>query len=270
MKTFLMCEPDYFDVVYEINPHMVGNIDRVDVDIAVTQWETLYEHVSSVANVQLIRQAPEFPDMVFVANAATVDPDNNVAVISNFKHKQRQGEAALFRDWFDFNGWNTTTHADVAFEGAGDCLVDRYREFWFGHGQRSNAKMIDRLTADLSVPYIHELELVDPRWYHLDTCFCPLDNGYYLATQAAFSAESWAYLAATIGDKLIPVSTEDALRFACNAISIGDTVIIPQCSEELQVALSVVGCRVITVNMSEFIKSGGAAKCLVLELYQDY
>jgi N-dimethylarginine dimethylaminohydrolase len=265
MKTFLMCPPDFFNVAYEINPHMVGNINYVDVVEAKEQWENLYDAVAEHATVVILDPIEGLPDMVFVANAAVVNPETGVALISSFKHKERQGETEVYAKFFDENDWETYV-SEVPFEGAGDCLVDRYGEYWLGYGQRSAKEAIFEIEGRVLEDYLHTVRLVDPRWYHLDTCFCPLDTGYYLAAQSAFTKKSWEYIVQTIGSKLIVVDDEDAMKFACNAVSIGHTVIMPKCSDYLVERLAVTGHNVVQLNMSEFLKSGGACKCLVLEL----
>jgi N-dimethylarginine dimethylaminohydrolase len=66
--------------------------------------------------------------------------------------------------------------------------------------------------------------------------------------------------------KRICVSEADALRFACNAINIGTTILLNQIGTELSAQLQSLGYKVIQVDLTEFMKAGGAAKCLVLRL----
>lgn len=265
MKTFLMCPPDFFNVSYEINPHMVGNINTVDVNLAKEQWEKLRLEISKIANVELLTPVDGLPDMVFVANAAVVNPYSLKALVSTFSHPQRQGETEHFARWFRDDGWDTTVSAEV-FEGAGDCLYDKYDNYWFGYGQRSSLEAKQQIDNLMTPTDLTELKLIDPRWYHLDTCFCPLDTGYYLGARSAFSEESWEYMSYLVEDRLIEVEDEDAMAFACNAVSIGKTIIMPNCSDKLINILTNAGHNVITLDMSEFLKSGGACKCLILEL----
>jgi N-dimethylarginine dimethylaminohydrolase len=109
--------------------------------------------------------------------------------------------------------------------------------------------------------------LVDPRFYHLDTCFCPLSNGDVMYYPAAFDAESQKRIESRYSAaKRIRVSEADALRFACNAVNVGRTILLNQISAELSAELQSRGFHVIEVELSEFLKAGGAAKCLVLRL----
>ncbi|MDE2310264.1 MAG: hypothetical protein KGL01_05480, partial [Betaproteobacteria bacterium] len=68
------------------------------------------------------------------------------------------------------------------------------------------------------------------------------------------------------GENIIWVSETDARNFACNAISIDQSVILHRASAELKSALKQRGFEVIEADVSEFLKAGGACKCLTLEI----
>ena len=110
------------------------------------------------------------------------------------------------------------------------------------------------------------LYLVDPRWHHLNTAFCPLANGYVIAYEKAFSSQSVNKIKNEFSDRIIWVSDQDANNFACNAVNIGNDIILNKASDELKAELSKNNFSVIEVDVSEFIKAGGACKCLTLEL----
>jgi N-dimethylarginine dimethylaminohydrolase len=83
----------------------------------------------------------------------------------------------------------------------------------------------------------------------------------------AFDAESLARIERHYPEeKRIRVSEADALRFACNAVNVGRTIVLNQISDELREQLQSLGFRVVEVVLSEFLKAGGAAKCLALRL----
>src|SRR5690606_24125496 len=107
----------------------------------------------------------------------------------------------------------------------------------------------------------------DPRFYHLDTCFCPLAGGHLMYYPAAFDAVSQAAIAARVPPSLrIAVSADDALAFACNAVNSGERVLMNHASEQLQERLRQCGFVPQCLPLSQFIKAGGAAKCLTLRL----
>jgi len=110
------------------------------------------------------------------------------------------------------------------------------------------------------------LELVDPHWYHLDTAFCALPQGQALGYKKAFSGKSVAALNETFGEDILWVSEADANNFACNAVAIGQAVILHKASVGLKAALAQRGFEVIETDVSEFLKSGGSCKCLTLEI----
>jgi N-dimethylarginine dimethylaminohydrolase len=261
----LMCAPEHFRVRYEINPWM--NVQRQPAAAsAQTQWQQLVAALDAHARIEFCEPAPNTPDMVFTANAGFVF-DGRV-VVSRFRYPQRQAEAPHFARWFREAGFeHVPWPEDVCFEGAGDCLADQRAErLWFGHGPRSDARAAALLERAFGLP-VHALNLVDPRFYHLDTCFCPLAEGHTLYYPAAFSAESQMRIRAEIpAEKRIEVSTEDACHFACNAVGIGNQVYVNRASAALQHALTSRGFDVHEVSVTEFLRAGGAVKCLSLNL----
>lgn len=265
MKTLLMCEPRYFEVCYVINPWMDGNRGRVDKMLAAQQWRDLYDVLSGKASIKLIAPVAGLPDMVFTANGGFVCRDREV-VISSFRHPERWAESRYFSEFFADSGYRVSgLSSGIRFEGAGDALQDSSGRVWAGYGQRSDAGAIDEIAAMLHVR-VHGLALVDPRWYHLDTAFCPLADGCVIAYEKAFSARGADSIAHAFGGRAIWVSEEDANNFACNAVNIGSDVILHKASDELKTSLGKHGFNVIEVGVSEFIKAGGACKCLTLEL----
>ena len=153
----------------------------------------------------------------------------------------------------------------INFEGAGDALFDTDGLLWFGSGPRSDVTAIAQISSVLGVK-INALELVDPRWYHLDTAFCPLSDGYAIAYQKAFSEDSVKSIKNKLGDKVIWISDEDANNFACNAICLDHEVILYRASSELKETLKRYNFKVVEIDISEFMKSGGSCKCMTLEI----
>jgi N-dimethylarginine dimethylaminohydrolase len=264
--TFLMCPPTLYDVNYVINPWMEGNVHRSSRQNAERQWEQLRTALAGLARVELVEPQAGSPDMVFTANAGLVR--KGLVALSRFLHPERQGEEPHFRKWFDDSGFAVRElPRAVPFEGEGDALFEADNSrLWAGHGMRSREASHPYLEDAWSVEVI-SLRLVDPRFYHLDTCFCPLFGGYVLYFPEAFDAASQARIAARYPhEKRITVDLCDALRFACNAINVGRTILLNEVSPDLSSRLQSQGFRVIQVPLSEFLKAGGAAKCLVLRL----
>jgi N-dimethylarginine dimethylaminohydrolase len=268
-KSLLMCKPSFYNVDYVINPHMAGNVNKVDRNLALIQWTNLYNIISDLAVVELIDQAPGLPDMTFTANAGFVVPDLNHVWISRFAKSERRGEERLFAGWFIAYGLDLIeqpTAQSNFFEGAGDTLVGSSGTYWLGYGMRSSVDAVKTIQKFYEARDCITLELRDPRFYHLDTCFAPLSKGHYLWYPPAFTTPVNMGGLEKYPDMLIDVSEEDALQFACNVVCIDDVVIMPLCSDQLRDRVRSLGYDVISVDMSEFMKAGGAAKCLTLQL----
>lgn len=262
----LMCAPQHFSVDYTINPWMENNIGKADTALAMKQWTRLASHLAREAEIAFVNQEVGLPDMVFTANAGM--SINKTVVVSQFAAKERRQEEQLFRAWFEREGFTIAPWpGNVSFEGAGDALVDPSRALiWVGHGWRSNALaagLLERVFERRAV----SLRLVDPRFYHLDTCFCPIAGGWLIYYPRAFDEFSRETIAALVPiEKRIEVGESDALSFACNAVEVNGMVIMNDASPRLRAQLRAAGFKVALTPLSEFIKAGGSAKCLTLNL----
>jgi len=262
----LMCAPDHYDVDYVINPWMEGNIHKSSQEKAVEQWSKLNYVLNDIAKVDLVQGQPGVPDMVFTANAGLVLGDN--AVLSRFYHPERQGEEPYFKQWFEENGFNVfELPQDLPFEGAGDALLDREgRWLWAGYGFRSELDSHPYLAKWLDIEVL-SLRLIDDRFYHLDTCFCPLSGGYLLYYPGAFDSYSNHIIEGRVpAAKRIAIAEADAINFACNSVNVGQTVVMNKASDSLKQHLADAGFAVIETPLTEFLKAGGAAKCLTLRI----
>ncbi|MBW4504357.1 MAG: TIGR00300 family protein [Scytonema hyalinum WJT4-NPBG1] len=263
---FLMCAPDHYDVDYVINPWMEGNIHKSSRDRAVEQWEQLHHILKEHAIVDLVSPHKGVPDMVFTANAGLLLGKN--VVLSRFLHKERQAEEPYFKQWFEDNGYTVyELPKDLPFEGAGDALLDREgRWLWAGYGFRTELDSHPYLAKWLDIEVL-SLRLIDERFYHLDTCFCPLKDGYLLYYPPAFDSYSNRVIEMRVpAHKRIAISEPDAVNFACNAVNVDHIVVMNKASEELKARLADAGFRVLETPLTEFLKAGGAAKCLTLRV----
>jgi N-dimethylarginine dimethylaminohydrolase len=264
--TFLMCPPTLYDVDYVINPWMAGNVHASSRTRAAEQWQRLYEAVSKIATVELVEPEPGSPDMVFTANAGL--ERNGIVAISSFFHPERQGEEPWFRRWFRQAGY---TIVDISratpFEGEGDALFSTDgRCLWIGHGPRTALSSHLMLREIWDIPVV-PLHLIDPRFYHLDTCFAPLEGGYAMYFPEAFDHLSLHRIEAFYPpEKRIIIREADAVCFACNAINVGRNLILNKIGNRLSSQLEQLGFKVIQIELTEFLKAGGAAKCLVMKL----
>ena len=264
--TYLMCPPEFYDVNYVINPWMAGNLHRPSRDLAFSQWRNLNRQLQRIANVRLLHPRPGSPDMVFVAHTALVS--HGIAALSSFAHPQRQTEEPHLRRWLQDAGfllWDTPR--ETAFEGEGDAMFDADgNHLWFAHGVRT-CKQSHRHVADAWHTPLTSLHLIDPRFYHLDTCFAPLANGHLLYFPGAFDAASLAKIEAAYGaEKRITVTEAEATHFACSIINIGRNILMGSGTVDLAARLADYGFDVTQLDLSEFHRGGGSAKSLVLRL----
>lgn len=263
---FLMCPPQHFEVSYIINPWMEGNVAQGDHALAMRQWQDLRDGLAQVADVLEVPPAAGVPDMVFTANAGLVL--KNRVVLSHFRHAERQPEEPLFEAWFEAYGMQVQhMPRDVPFEGAGDALLERGGDLlWLGYGHRTDVAAARLIAGWLDIE-VQSLRLADPRFYHLDTCFCPLDGGHVMYYPAAFDAASQQAIERRVPThRRIVVGEQDALGFACNAVNAGRHVFLNYASDALAQQLAARRFEVHRVPLSEFMRAGGAAKCLTLKL----
>ncbi len=259
--TWLLCPPTFFDVSYEINPWMDIDVPPDKVS-SPEQWKNLHHTLIRLgAYVEYIEPTRDNPDQVFTANAGLVK-DKKI-VLSRFRHKERQGEEAVLQRWFEHRGYEIITVPKGSFEGEGDALFAGNTLF-AGYGFRSDRTVYDFVAKSLGINDVVLCELKDPRFYHLDTCFCPLDERRAIFVETAFSKESITEMEKRI--ELFPVPQEDAEHFVCNAVVLGTSVVLPAECERTYSLLGSLGFTGYPVNLAEFLKGGGSAKCLTLRI----
>lgn len=262
----LMCPPDYYGVEYEINPWM-NRQRQTNPWLAQDQWQKLYRLLSVQLGVgiELIEPRPGLPDMVFTANGGIVWQDS--FIVSNFRHEQRRPESHAHEAWFSNRGYEIHhLPKDCFFEGEGDLLKCGGLLF-AGYRIRTDIRSHQKVSQILDQEIL-SLELVNDWFYHLDTCFCPLREGQALYYPKAFDSYAETVLANHIPE-LIPVAPGDAERFACNAIVLRNQIVMNAGCQSTREQLEGLGYQVFETPLDEFIKAGGSAKCLVLNLDQD-
>ena len=273
----LLTDPAHFEVTYTINPWMepcawaenpVGH--RAAARRSFQSFAATL--IAAGARLEIMPGVAGLPDMVFPANAAVVL--DRLALLGRFRHPERRGEEQHFQEHFRVlleRGFIFDEIAQIPpncfQEGTGDCIWDAARgRFWAGYGQRST----QQAAAEISAFFGREttaLELVSPRFYHLDVCFCPLSGGEIFYYSPAFSAASLAAIRDVVASEdLIEATDEDAARFNVNAVNIDDRLVMASASPHLVARLAERGYRVTEVDLLPFIMSGGGAYCMTLRL----
>ncbi|WP_372459175.1 dimethylargininase [Streptomyces huiliensis] len=262
-RRYLMCPPAHFKVTYSINPWM-DPAKPVDLPLALTQWETLRDRYRALGHtVEELEPRPDLPDMVYAANGATVVEGRVLG--ARFAHPQRAAEAAVHAEWFRSHGYSVVREPEHINEGEGDFAVT---DSWLlaGRGFRSSPLSHPEAQEFFGRPVIG-LDLIDPRYYHLDTALCVLDAAadeimYY---PGAFSPGSRAVLERLFPDALV-ADAEDAAALGLNAVSDGRHVLLPQAAVGLFGPLRERGFEPIGMDLGELLKGGGSVKCCTQEL----
>ena len=259
-RTVLMCRPDFFTVVYRINPWMDPQLPT-DTALAVRQWEVLYQTYLDLGfDVHLIDPIDGLPDMVYAANGGFVI--DNIAYGASFTYPERQPEGPAYMDWFASNGFDVRVPVEVN-EGEGDFLLVGGR-ILAGTGFRSASNSHQEI-ADIYGREVVSLNLINPSFYHLDTAVAVLDDENIAYLPSAFDAPSLAKLNELFPDAVL-VTEADAAVLGLNSFSDGYNVVIASRAKDFERQLRERGYNPIGVDLSELLLGGGGVKCCTLEL----
>jgi N-dimethylarginine dimethylaminohydrolase len=273
--TFLMTDPEHFQVTYQINPWMKPaswNADPLaNQRVARKGWLALKAALENAgAEVRVMPGVAGLPDLVFPANAAVVL--DGKALVARFRFPERADEAPHFHTALEGlrrDGLLAEVRdiGGVYQEGAGDCIWDANRRlFWAASGPRSIPESLLVLADYFDRPVVH-LPLATQEYYHLDTCFCPLSGGEILYYPPALSETARRALhERTTPDQRIEATAADAQAFCVNAVSLGRKLIMARPGAELHDRLAERGYDVVGVDLEPYMLSGGGAFCMTLRL----
>ena len=260
-RHYAMTAPTFFAVEYAINPWM-DTSTSVDTHVALNQWETLRQTYKELGHtVELVEPVAGLPDMVYAANGGLLV--NGKAVVARFAYPQRAGESAAYAEWMGRHGFHPAETRHVN-EGQGDLLVVGSIVL-AGYGFRTERRAHDEIAAAVQMPVV-SLELVDPRFYHLDTALAVLDDTTIAYYPPAFSDQARATLLELFPDA-IEVASADAHVLGLNAVSDGLNVVLPAAATGFAEQLREAGFKPIGVDLSELLKGGGSVKCCTLEVH---
>jgi N-dimethylarginine dimethylaminohydrolase len=256
-----MCSPDFFGVKYEINPWMNIN-NQPDLELAKEQWRKTKDIFQKLGiEVDTVEPKECCPDMVFTANSGL--PVGDKFILSNFTFKERTPEEVLFKDFFSKKFKEIIElPKDIKFEGQGEAFFVG-NKFFLGSGFRSSKGAKEEIQKHLPKGYeIIQLELINPKFYHLDTALQYIGDDGFLVAKNAFSENSLKELEKY--GNLIHLSQEDSDAFCANCIIFEKNIVMSNPSKELEEKLKKFGFTVLKNNMSEFLKSGGTIRCVSL------
>jgi N-dimethylarginine dimethylaminohydrolase len=260
-RRYVMTPPDFFAVEYAINPWMELGV-HVDRRVAAAQWDSLYETYLGLGHtVDLVRPEPGLPDMVYAANGGFIAGDT--AVVAHFTFAERAAESVTYAAWMAERGYRVI-QTRYANEGQGDLLLVS-ETVLAGYGFRTDVRAHAEIAEALRMPVV-SLELVDPRFYHLDTALAVLDDSTIAYYPPAFSAAAQGQLRALFPDAIIAGSA-DAYVLGLNAVSDGFHVVHPCAATCFAAQLRERGFEPVGVDLSELLKGGGSVKCCTLEVH---
>jgi N-dimethylarginine dimethylaminohydrolase len=260
---FLLCSPDHFDVTFQINPWMATE-RRPDRATAWRQWRGLVATLRAAgAEVFSYESQPGLPDMVFPTDVAVVAGGRFLR--ARFRHPERRDETAYGAAWLTRKGYEEvewTDDPDVYLEGGdvmavGDVLL-------CGTGFRTSPSAIRHISAAHGVPVV-PVPLADPRFFHLDMSFCPLDARHAICAPQAWDPAGRRAVFDLVREPLV-VTGEEAQAFCANAVVIGRTVVMPACTPRIRTQLEEWGFKVLVSPVGEFLKAGGGIRCMSLDL----
>lgn len=258
-RRYAMTPPQHFTVEYAINPWM-DTSTPVDTALALAQWDTLRRVYAELGHaVDLVTPRGGLPDMVYAANGGFLVGDT--AVVARFAYPQRAAEADVYAEWMAAAGYRTV-RTDHVNEGQGDLLLVG-SNLLAGYGFRTDRRAHDEIAAITGLD-VTSLELVDPRFYHLDTALAVLDDSTIAYYPPAFSRDARRHLAELFGDA-IEVGSADAYVLGLNVVSDGRHVVMPAAAAGFAAQLRQAGFEPIGVDLSELLKGGGSVKCCTLE-----
>jgi N-dimethylarginine dimethylaminohydrolase len=263
-QVYLMCPPDHYGISYEINPWM-DRMNQPDLDLAREQWYNLVSNIQEAgAVVEIVPPVPSLPDKVFMADTGLID--QNRFIMSRFRYPLRQPETGCAADWFRSRNYEVLEFPLGAEESLESSDVAQFRGCLVaGYGFRTTLSAHETL-ARLVQKQVLSIKFVDPRFYHLDISFCPLDDRRAIVAPAAWSRHSSELVEKLVPEPLV-LELDEAMTFCANAIVVGKTVIMPSCPLRIGRILERWGFMICVSPVSEFIKAGGAVHCLALDLH---
>ena len=276
-RKVMMVSPRHFDIQHAINPHMQssdGKQNVVNKALAEQQWRDLkatYEKLG--LSVSVLEGVEALPDMVFCANQCLPSVDSKGQrnlLMSNMADDTRHKEVEPVAAHLKAQGYECRAspkrEPNTRFEGMGDCLWIPGKRFLIcGTGTRTSPSRMADVSEFAGAPIV-PLELVHPRFYHLDTCLCILNQTTAIVCKSAFSEFGWSQLQAVFPSLIeASLSESDSPLFACNAHCPDEKhVIIQKGNRNICEQLRDRGFVPIEVETGEFIKSGGSVFCMKL------
>ena len=298
----LMCRGDFFRPAaphpdhgfsnqWEERGNELYNRDRAGFKKQNAQEEAaLREAIARHAQIVELDPIENCPDMVYTADgsASLVWQNGHLesrTVLSKFTNPNRD-EAVFHKRAFEIIDPSRILHQSPHnFEGTGDSIYDPYRDcLWVGETNNPSAATAAHGRTDKRAHgflkqvfgiTVHGLPSRQGH-YHLDTYFGVLPRGELVMRSDLFTKKELHELSAVAFQPydinaehyLIHVPKQDRENFSTNFRCFGNTIIMPECSDEMQGLLKRRGYEVVTVSMTTFHAGGGSVHCCTNEIDQ--
>ncbi len=232
-----------------------------DVDLALEQHAAYVRALRAAAiEVTCLEPQPALPDATFVEDTAIVT--GRGAILTRPGAPSRQGEVvSIGASLRNFHAELPVITAPGSVDGGDICEADGH--FLIGVSARTNEAGARQLAQHLT-RWGYGSSIVDiranPALLHLKSGIAYLGDGLWVA-DGSFESELRSRSGIEVCD-LITVSAEEA--YAANCVRVNEVVLVAAGYPRLTAALSAMGCRAVTLDMSEFRKMDGGLSCLSL------
>lgn len=265
---FLLCAPDHFDAHFLFNPFMSYR-ERVDRRRMKAQWRRLKRTLEEVgAEVEVMDPELSTSALTFTADGAFCYAPGRALILRN-DGARGDFEPPVFARWFRERGYEVEALPPRYRLDGGNLLRLPEGDVLAGLKPRATGlgeRYLARILKLTSVRSLFTVPLVGEPYLHLDTVVGVLGNNRFLVYTNGLRDGS-VDRGPLAGAEVVEVSRADAERFACNVVVVGDVVITGPISARLTRRLSGLGYHVERLDLSEFYKAGGGAKCLTLPLW---
>ncbi|WP_058306047.1 dimethylarginine dimethylaminohydrolase family protein [Gracilibacillus massiliensis] len=262
LEKVIVCPPIYMEIKKVINEtQKFYENDNIDIEIATKQHqhfvETLKKHGVDV--IELFTD-PKLNEQVFTRDIGFAI--GNTLYTAEMGRNIRKPEIDVLTQVLDQHAITYQTLKTRSIEG-GDVIVAEDK-VWVGNSERTTSGAITELQHHLPNKDVVALPIRDDI-LHLDCAFNLVSEEIGLIYSPAFKKEDVEKLHESYD--LIEVADREQFTLGTNVFSIGDKKVIslPE-NEETNRQLFQKGFKVIEVEFSEIIKSGGSFRCCTLPI----
>lgn len=265
LRRVLLCPPEYMEIKDVINDVQKRyQEENIDTEKAMQQHKKFLEALQREGvETDLLNPSEAFPEQVFTRDIGFTVGDT--VYIAEMASEIRQGEEDVLQKWLKNNDFNAEALGGNRVEG-GDVLIDRDTIF-VGISSRTSKNAVEELQKKLPEFKVIPISF-DEKYLHLDCVFNILSPTEALIFEEALDQKTIDMLSKRY--TLLPVDVKEQFALGTNVLSIGERRVFSQPQNtKVNTLLRANDFRVIEVDFSEIIKSGGAFRCCTLPLVRE-